>query len=159
LFLVWQQLAWSFYFNLIFQFWICLQYSSCSSPLWNSQPDTILSTTNVSKTSINLAIYVFFMDIIWFAKWAWAKLYKTVHSTVHMLSCLYCTVQLTDTDMASVLSTNLRGDSRWPAHILLLDWGPCKSTEMVQLHDNVAPWPWPPPMSSCFLRFVGKRRK
>ena len=46
---------------------------------------------------------------------------KTVLSTVHMLSCLYCTIQLTDTSIASVLSTNQRGASRLPAHILLLE--------------------------------------
>ena len=57
--------------------------------------------------------------IFWLAKWAWAKLNKTVHSTVHMISCLYCTVQLTWGSMASVLSTNHR--RCW------------KMTEMVQL--------------------------
>jgi hypothetical protein len=73
------------------------------------------------------------MYIIWLA--AWAKLYKTVHSTVHMISCFDCTVQLTN--------TNQRGASPFA-------WteGYGENTEMVYLHDNVTPCP--PPMSSCF---------
>ena len=55
---------------------------------------------------INLAIGIFCMNIIWLGKRTWAKLYKTVHSSVHMISCLNCTVQLTDTSIVNNLKRN-----------------------------------------------------
>ena len=58
-----------------------------------------------------------FIYIICLTKWAWAKLYKTVHSFVYMISCLNCTVQLTDTSIVN----NLIRPFMLPAHILLLE--------------------------------------
>ena len=46
------------------------------------------------------------MTIIWLEKWTWAKLYKTVHSSVHMISRLNCTVQLTDISIVNNLKRN-----------------------------------------------------
>ena len=42
-------------------------------------------------------------------KWAWAKLKKSVHSTVHMISCLYCTVQLTGDKTQKMLEDDGNG--------------------------------------------------
>ena len=57
------------------------------------------------------------MNIIWLEKWTWAKLYKTVHASVHMISCLNCSVQLTDISIVNNLKRNF------------------ENTEIVKVHD------------------------
>ena len=44
---------------------------------------------------ISFSICIFCKNIIWLEKWTWAKLYKTVHAFVRMISCLNGTGQLT----------------------------------------------------------------
>ena len=65
------------------------------------------------------------ISIIWLYIYIFHVLYlvgemtlgQAAHSSVHMISCLNCTVQLTDT----IIVNNLKGSSRLPAHILLLE--------------------------------------
>ena len=53
--------------------------------------------------AISLAICIFSMYIIWLKKWTWAKLYKTVHLPLYTVSCLNCTVLLSDTSITKNL--------------------------------------------------------
>ena len=57
------------------------------------------------------------MNNIWLEKWTWAKLYTTVNSSVDMISCLNCTVQLTVISIVNNLKRNF------------------KHTEIVKVHD------------------------
>ena len=53
-------------------------------------------------------------------KWTLAKLCKTVHSSVHMIGCLNCTVQLTDTSIVNNLKRHFQLNCSHP-HMLTLD--------------------------------------
>ena len=85
--------------------------------------------------NINLAICIFCMYIIWLEKWTWAKLYKTVHWSVYMVSCMNDTVQLTDTSIVNNLKRHLK--------LNCLNWGSCgkirKGTSYMILPHHVHP--------------------
>ena len=68
----------------------------CQWWAWNSAP-LFLRALNLtpfcplflmSRKLASIWLYAFFMEVICSAKWAWAKMNNTVHSTVHMISWL-----------------------------------------------------------------------
>ena len=92
--------------------------------------------------------------IIWLEKWTWAKLYKTVHLSVHMISCLNCTVQLTD----SRIVNNLK------RHFKLICSHPLAWTEghVENYGNHFATWychEMPSHVILLCMRYVGKWRK
>ena len=65
-------------------------------------------SANLNGSYPDVILWLYCKYIIWLEKWTWAKLYKTVHSSVHIISCLNCTEQLTDTSIVNNLKRHFK---------------------------------------------------
>ena len=93
-------------------------------------------------------------SLIWLETWTWAKLYKTVHSSVCMISCLNCTLQLTDTSIVNNLKRHFKLNCSHP-----LAW---TEGHVEKYWNHFATWychTMPTHVMLLCMRFVGKWRE